>query len=169
MQARAVFLVGFMGSGKTTVGRELARRLGWKFVDLDRHIEAREGLTVPQIFQDRGEPGFRLAETAALLDLTQSLDQSAVVALGGGAFPQKANRELLRDWPSVFLHSPVDELWRRCAQDVELRPLRKNQQQFAQLHAERLPCYRQSTLTVVTLGRDPASICGEIESALQLS
>jgi shikimate kinase len=169
MGARAVFLVGFMGSGKTSVGCELAQRLGWEFVDLDAHIEAREGQGIPQIFRDRGEAGFRAAETAALMDLTQSLEHASVVALGGGAFVQDANRELLRAWPSVFLQAPVDELWRRCSEDEEIRPLRKDSDQFAQLHAERLPFYRQATVTVVTSGRDPASICAEIEAALQLS
>jgi len=158
-----------MGSGKTSVGRELAQRLGWEFVDLDAHIEAREGQGIPQIFRDRGEAGFRAAETAALMDLTQSLERASVVALGGGAFVQDANRELLRSRPSVFLQAPVDELWRRCCDDEEIRPLRKDPDQFAQLYAERLPFYRQATVTVVTSGRDPASICAEIEATLQLS
>ena len=99
MGAQAVFLVGFMGSGKTSVGRELARRMGWEFVDLDVRIEQREGRSVPEIFQDRGEPGFRIAEAAALLELTQSLERASVVALGGGAFAQPGNRELLGSWP----------------------------------------------------------------------
>src|SRR5258705_8221106 len=102
MGARAVFLIGFMASGKSIVGRELARRLGWEFVDLDSHIETREQQSVPEIFRNHGEPGFRLAEAAALLDLTQSLERDSVVALGGGAFAQDKNRELLRSWPSVF-------------------------------------------------------------------
>jgi shikimate kinase len=168
MGARAVFLVGFMASGKSTVGPELARRLGWDFVDLDSNIEARERKSVPEIFRDQGEPGFRRAESDALQHLMQSLERSSVVALGGGAFAQEKNRALLRDWPSVFLNAPVEELWRRSLADGIERPLRKDRDQFARLHAERLPFYRQATITVETSGRDAASVCAEIEAALQL-
>jgi shikimate kinase len=170
MKHRAVFLVGFMASGKSTVARELARRLDWDFVDLDARIESREGLTIPEIFRDRGESAFRLAETSALRDLTESLERNTVVALGGGTFAQPQNRELLRSWPSVFLEVPLDELWRRTLEDPTKRPLRKeNLTEFACLYESRLPFYRQATMTVVTSGMgDPASVCGEIESKLQL-
>jgi shikimate kinase len=174
MGVRAVFLVGFMGSGKTTVGQELARRLAWDFVDLDAHIEARERQTVPEIFRLQGEPAFRLAETSALRDLlANSLNGDSVVALGGGAFIQEDNRELLRPWPSVFLDAPPQELWQRCLQEeagagtgVE-RPLRKDPEQFARLHAERLPFYRQASVVIETSGKQVADICLEIERALQ--
>lgn len=150
------------------MGPELARRLGWEFVDLDSRIEARERKSVPEIFQESGEPGFRQAESNALGHLIQSLEQDSVIALGGGAFAQENNRALLRNWPSVFLSAPVEELWQRSLADEVERPLRKDQGQFGRLHAERLPFYRQATLTVETAGRDVASICGEIEDALQL-
>ena len=163
-----MFLVGFMASGKSTVGPELARRLGWDFVDLDSKIEERERKTVPEIFRDHGEPGFRLAESNALQHLIQSLPRNSVVALGGGAFAQERNRASLQNWPSVFLNAPVAELWRRSLTDGMERPLRKDRDQFARLHAERLPFYRQATITVETHGRDAASICAEIEAALQL-
>lgn len=182
MGVRAVFLVGFMGSGKNTVGQELARRLGWDFFDLDAQIEAREQQSIPEIFRIQGESAFRAAETSALRDLTNSLagdsaarDSAArdsVVALGGGAFVQETNRELLRPWPSVFLDAPISELWQRCLQheadDGANRPLRNDFQQFAQLHAERLPFYRQAHAVVETSGKDPAGICQEIEGALHL-
>jgi len=168
MGARAVFLVGFMGSGKSTVGPELARRLGWDFVDLDCRIEACEQKSVPEIFRDQGETGFRLAESTALQHLTQSLERDSVVALGGGAFAQEKNRTLLRNCFSVFLNAPVEELWKRSLADGVERPLRKDRDQFARLLAERLPGYRQATITVETAGRDVVSICGEIEAALQL-
>ena len=169
MGVRAVFLVGFMASGKSCVGQELARRLDWDFVDLDARIESRERQTVPEIFRDRGEPGFRLAETSALRDLlTESLPRSRVVALGGGAFVQERNRELLRQWPSVFLEAPASELWQRSLADGVERPLRGDPEQFAQLYAERLPFYRQASVVVETTGKQVASICVEIEGALQL-
>jgi shikimate kinase len=168
MGVRAVFLVGFMASGKSSVGQELARRLGWDFVDLDARIESRERQTIPEIFRDRGEAGFRLAETGALRHLTESLDRDTVVALGGGTFVQLKNRELLRRWPSVFLDVPPDELWRRSREDATKRPLRKDDpMEFARQYEERLPYYRQATVTVVTSSRDPASLCAEIERTLQ--
>jgi len=169
MGVRAVFLVGFMASGKSSVGEELARRLDWEFVDLDASIESRERQTIPEIFRDRGEPGFRLAETGALRDLlSESLERNRVVALGGGAFVQETNRELLRHWPSVFLEAPASELWQRSLSDGVERPLREDPEQFARLYAERLPFYRLATVTVVTSGKDPASLCAEIERKLRL-
>jgi shikimate kinase len=170
MAVRAVFLVGFMASGKSCVGRELARRLDWDFVDLDTRIESRERQTIPEIFRDRGESSFRLAETSALRDLVESLERDTVIALGGGTFVQPKNRELLRPWPSVFLEVPLDELWRRSLEDQAERPLRKDSlTEFTRLYETRLPFYRQATMTVVTSGKDdPASVCVEIESKLQL-
>ncbi len=146
MEVRAVFLVGFMASGKSSVGQELARRLDWDFVDLDARIESRERQTISEIFRDRGE----------------------VVALGGGAFAQPKNRELLRSWTSIFLEAPLDELWRRSLEDGAKRPLRKDDlAEFGRLYESRLPHYRQASVTVVTSGRDPASLCAEIERTLQ--
>jgi shikimate kinase len=167
MAVRAVFLVGFMASGKTTVGRELARRLGWDFVDLDARIESREQQTIPEIFRDRREHGFRLAEAAALRALIKSLERDTVVALGGGTFVQPKNRELLQPWPSIFLEVPRDELWRRSLEDATKRPLRKDDPtEFASQYEYRLQFYRQATVTVVTSGKDPAAVCAEIERRL---
>jgi shikimate kinase len=180
MGVRVVFLVGFMGSGKTVVGQELARRLSWDFVDLDASIEARERQTIPEIFRLQGETTFRRLETSALHDLLANpLHRDSVVALGGGAFAQQNNRELLRSWPTVFLDAPPDELWQRCLREEELagntgesapsrRPLRKDPDQFVRLHAERLPFYRQASVTVSTAGKKPTAVCLEIECALQL-
>src|ERR1035438_2506065 len=176
MGVRAVFLVGFMACGKSSLGQQLAQRLDWDFVDLDAHIESREQQTIAEIFRDRGEPGFRVAETSALRDLTESLDRdtlkrdtflrNTVVALGGGAFAQSTNLELLRPWLSVFLDAPVDELWQRSVESAVQRPLRKDRTEFASLHQKRLPFYRQASVTIVTLGKDPASLCAEIEGRL---
>ena len=169
MGVRAIFLVGFMGSGKSSVGQELARRLGWDFVDLDACIESREHRTIAEIFRNQGESGFRLAETAALGELTEALERDSVVALGGGTFAQEKNRAFTRQWPTVFLEAPVDELWRRSSEEKDIRPLRKDREQFDALYAERLPSYRQAVVAVQTAGKDLVSICGEIESALQLA
>jgi len=172
-EVRAVFLVGFMGSGKNTVGQELARRLSWNFSDLDALIEARESQTIPEIFTQKGEPYFRAAENATLVDLVNFLTRNTVVALGGGSFVEESNRNLLRCWPSVFLDAPVSELWQRCldheAADGARRPLRGDQENFTRLHQARLPFYRQATLTVNTSDKSAAAICKEIEHGLQLS
>jgi len=168
MEVRAVFLVGFMGSGKSSVGQELARSLRWEFLDLDAQIESREGKTISEIFRQSGEAGFRRIETAALNTLTNSLRQNSVVALGGGAFVHEANRSLIHRWPSVFLDAPVDELWRRSSEEAAVRPLRQDLEQFSRLLADRLPFYRQATITVVTSGKDIAAICREIERTLSL-
>jgi shikimate kinase len=168
MGVQAVFLVGFMASGKSSVGQELARRRGWEFLDLDTLIESYERKSVPAIFRDHGESHFRQAETGALREVVANLERSSVVALGGGAFVQESNRHLLRGWPSVFLDAPPDELWRRCSEDPAERPLRRNHAQFVQLYHERLPFYRMATVTVETSGRDVPSICSEIEARLHL-
>jgi shikimate kinase len=167
MGVRAVFLVGFMAAGKTTVGQELARRLGWDFVDLDAQIESRERQTIAEIFRDRGEDEFRLVESATLRDLIESLDHNTVVALGGGTFAQPANFELLRPWHSIFLDTPLDELWRRTREDTTRRPLRKDDRaEFESLYWQRRPSYTQATMTIVTSGNTPASLCAEIERSL---
>ena len=168
MPVRAVFLVGFMAAGKTTVGHELARRLGWDFVDLDAHIESREQQTITDMFRDRGERGFRLAEAATLRHLTESLERDTVVALGGGTFAQPRNFELLQPWHSIFLDTPLDELWRRSREEATKRPLRKDDRaEFESLYWQRRPSYTQATVTVVTSGKDLATICAEIERTFQ--
>ncbi len=169
---RAIVLIGFMGSGKNTVGQELARRLSWDLLDLDARIESRESQSIPEIFNQKGEPYFRAAETAALRDLLASLTRDTVIALGGGAFAQEPNRTLLGPWPSVFLDAPIEELWQRCldheSADGAERPLRGDRDHFARLYSDRLPFYRQATLTVDTSGKPAAAICQEIERGLQL-
>ena len=168
MGVRAVFLVGFMGSGKNTVGQELARRLCWDFVDLDARIEERERQTVPDIFRSAGEPAFRRLETEILASLLQQIDRNTVVALGGGAFVSTENQRLLAGRSTIFLDAPLPELWKRCLEDRVERPLRKNWDQFCRLHAERLPAYRQASVTIETSNKDVPAICDEIARALNL-
>src|SRR5262245_28837928 len=113
---KRIFVVGFMGAGKSTVGRALAQRLGWPFVDLDDEIESAEHAKISDIFAERGEPEFRRIETEALRRLLNSPD-SAVIALGGGAFTVAANRELIRDHgPTIWLDCPFEVVQRRVAQ-----------------------------------------------------
>jgi shikimate kinase len=141
-----VFLVGFMGSGKSTVGPLLAERLGWPFLDLDSLIEASFEGPVHQIFEKRGEPFFRRMETDALRNLDQW--KHCVVALGGGAFVQAGNRFLIRELGlSVFLNLPMELVLERCPLDGT-RPLLRDRTSVEKLYASRLPLYRLSDFEV---------------------
>lgn len=111
-----IVLTGFMGSGKTTAGALLAERLGWRFLDLDREIEARDGRPVPQIFSEHGEAHFRHIESATLASLLGQ--RRVVLALGGGAPEELGNRLLLEQTPHtavVYLSASFDILIARCA------------------------------------------------------
>jgi shikimate kinase len=116
---RRLVLTGFMGAGKTTVGRLLAARIGWDFLDLDACIESRTGLTVPAIFAAHGEPHFRQLESQAL---ASALGRSnLVLALGGGTPEVLTNRLLLEQTPAtatIFLDAPFSTLYERCAKQA---------------------------------------------------
>lgn len=164
---RLVFLVGFMGSGKTTVGRSLAGRLGWKFVDLDEQIEQRLGRTIPQIFSDQGEPYFRQAEGAMLEEVLAEAEQApTVVALGGGTLTQPENVARIRanGGITIWLRCELDELWRRCS-TMTNRPLFHDPASFQELYRWRLPHYQQADFAVEVSGR---SLASTVESILAL-
>jgi shikimate kinase len=168
---RAVFLVGFMGAGKTSVGRALSRQLGWGFEDLDERIQAREGRTIGQIFRESDEAEFRRVEQAALRDLLSELSSSPrVVALGGGAFVNPVNAALLGkpSLPTVFLDAPVEELFRRCQEEPLERPLRGDQEHFRQLYETRRPHYMAATLRIETNGKDVQTVAAEVARNLRL-
>jgi shikimate kinase len=170
--ARAVFLVGFMGAGKTSVGRALSRKLGWRFEDLDDRIQAREGRGIPEIFQHSGEAHFRRSEVAALVELLRESESSPVVAaLGGGAFVQEEIASLLADagGMTIFLDAPAEELWRRCANDAVNRPLRRKEAEFRQLYEARRPRYLRAQMRVETEGREIEQIVSAIVSGLGLN
>ena len=161
-----------MGAGKTSVGAELAHRLGWQFRDLDDLIEARAGITIPEIFSLQGEVAFRQAEAVTLTEFLSSTRQTSVIlALGGGAFAQDANREALRRAHAriVLLTAPVAELWHRCSTlDKKVRPLLGDEKSFQQLFSERLPAYQRADLTVSTEQKSVSQVATEIESSLAL-
>lgn len=166
----ALFLVGFMGAGKSSVGRVIARKLRWQFVDLDDRVEAREGKSVAEIFREHGEVGFREAESAALVTLLHELSRGepAVVALGGGAYVQDRNAEAIRasNAAVVFLDAPVEELRRRCKAKGGVRPLFADEQRFRQLYESRREQYQKADLHVGTGGRQVYAVAREIISLL---
>jgi len=169
--AAAVILVGFMGAGKTSVGRLLGQRLGWTFADLDDRIQAREGCSISEIFRDSGEVGFRQAEHAALRDLLAEPGSSRrIIALGGGAFAQPENAALLEESGAfvVFLDGPAEELFQRCQQQPLERPLRRDKEQFRELYDKRRPAYLKARWRVDTSGKDPETIAVEVACILGL-
>jgi shikimate kinase len=168
---RCVVLIGFMGAGKTTVGRPLAKSLRWNFLDLDDVIEQREKKSVAEIFASSGEPAFRRMESAALAALLQ--DQHAgsdlILALGGGAFVQKQNRDALNSAGAitVLLEAPVEELRRRCQAEQKARPLAQHDARFNELFAARRADYALARFTVQTLGKSVEQVTAEIERLLK--
>jgi shikimate kinase len=139
-----VYLVGFMGAGKSTVARALGRRLDWRVEDIDDRIEAREGRTVASIFARDGEAYFRSVERKVLVDLLPL--RHCVVATGGGTFVDPENRAAInRDGLSVWLDVPLPELVRRLPADGR-RPLAADREQFERLYALRTLAYQQAAL-----------------------
>ncbi len=160
-QHKLIYLVGFMGAGKSSVGAILAQHLGWPFVDLDTIIEAGQGATIRQIFEQAGEPFFRQLEHAVLVEVTRK--EPAVIALGGGTFAQKSNLDLIRQrrGVTVWLDCPTEELWQRCS-TMDNRPLFRDRESFSKLYEQRLPYYRQAEFRIATGGRSAEDIVQEI-------
>lgn len=142
MKTDKIYLVGFMGAGKTTVGRALARRLGWQHADIDELIERREHLTVAEVFARKGEPYFRAAERAVLMD--QLPLRHAIIATGGGTFVDPQNRAIInQDGASVWIDVPFDRLIARVPADGR-RPLAADRTEFERLYLLRRTAYEQA-------------------------
>jgi shikimate kinase len=157
-----VVLVGFMGSGKSTVGRILAQRLGWGFIDMDERIEARTGHRIAEIFRELGEAAFRGEELAVARELQSATRR--VIATGGGAFAQAKTREALRAGAfTVFLSGDFDTLARRVPPDGS-RPLAADREIMRRLLEEREPYYRSADL-IVDATDAPDAIAGRIVAA----
>jgi shikimate kinase len=160
-----VAIVGYMGCGKTTLGRILARALKCEFVDLDRAVVKTASKGIPEIFAGHGEEHFRDLEHEALLDVLEGRT-SSVVACGGGVVVRPDNRALLRDVTTVFLREDLEVLYERTRGPG--RPLRAaSREEFELRYRERLPLYREvADLEVVAEGRTPTRVAEEVLGCL---
>jgi shikimate kinase len=160
-----IYLVGFMGCGKSTVARALARRLGWRAEDLDDLIEARERRTITGIFAQHGEPWFRAAELE-MLRVVQPL-RHAVVATGGGTFAEAESRALmLLDGAVVWLDVPLPDLIPRIPLDGR-RPLAATREQLEQLYATRVESYRLAHVRVLAARAPVQAVVDRVLEAVQ--
>jgi shikimate kinase len=160
---KRIVLTGFMGAGKTTVGRLLAESLSWDFLDLDAHLEARANATIPELFALHGEPHFRRLESSALANALSR--QSTVLALGGGTPEQLTNRLLLEQTPAttvIFLDAPFPLLFDRCmlqsfASPEHIRPVLASPAEAEARYHRRQPLFRRlARHTIATADLTPA-------------
>jgi shikimate kinase len=159
-----IYLVGFMGCGKTTIGELLADKLGWRFVDLDRDIESEQGVSIAELFDSRGEPEFRALEAAALKKRVRQVERgiATVMALGGGTFVHSANARLVAEHGvTVWLKCPFHVIARRTGH-ASHRPLARDPQRFEELYNQRLALYEQAEYHISIESDDPASAVAAI-------
>ena len=166
-------LCGFMGCGKSTVGRTLAELMGWEFVDLDERIEQQEGTSIRAIFVERGEAEFREIEHRVLRKLLASGRTHTVLALGGGTFAQPPNEALLKmaAFQTVFLEVPPEIMLGRCCSTEEqnhLRPLAADPAEFRRLYEARLPSYRRADVVVEAGDKSALEVARLVGAALSL-
>ena len=160
---RSLYLVGMMGSGKTSTGRPLAERLGYGFVDADAVIKQAAGCSIPEIFERAGEAGFRKLESQVLSAISQR--HSLVVATGGGVVTQQENWGLLHSGIVIWLDVVPDQLLQRLKADSTVRPLLQTDDPEAALNAllnERRPLYAEADLTVVINEETPETVADGI-------
>ena len=160
---RSLYLVGMMGSGKTSTGRPLAERLGYGFVDADAVIEQAAGCGIPEIFDRDGEAGFRSLESQVLSAISQR--HSLVVATGGGVVTQPENWGLLHSGIVIWLDVVPDQLLQRLNADRTVRPLLQTADPEAAVNAllnERRPLYAEADLTVVINEETPETVADGI-------
>ncbi len=163
-----IFLVGFMGCGKSTVGPLLAKKLGWEFVDLDTEIQGRFGAPIAEIFEREGEPAFRDLEHEALVEQVRLVRRGKprVVALGGGAFVADRNRDALSTaGVSIWLECASEKLWERVSHEQH-RPLARDRAAFERLFEQRQPSYEPADFRVDAQGTVEAAVAAVLSLGL---
>jgi len=171
LPVQRIVLVGFMGAGKSTVGALLAEKVGWRFVDLDRHIEAKSGSTIARIFSELGEAAFRQMETDAICELHRH--REIVLALGGGALEAEISRSLLFSDEGtyvVFLKASFDVLVERCERqsNPEPRPVLLQRDTLIERFRSRLWHYEQAHAIVSTEGLSAELVAAEVLARLMM-
>jgi shikimate kinase len=162
-----IYLVGFMGSGKSTIGRLLAERIGWSFVDLDGEIEAAEGMRILEIFETRGEAEFRRLEREKMRERVRAIQCGlpAVLALGGGAIVPPENYAIVENnGVVIWLDCPLETVRRRVG-PASHRPLARDPVSFAQLYETRRESYARADCRIPIESDDPAVA---VEAVLRL-
>jgi shikimate kinase len=161
---KRIVLVGFMGSGKSRVGAELARLLGWRFEDMDRRIEERLGGTVPEIFERRGEAFFRAEERRLAEELARL--EKVVIAAGGGAFVSPETRQALQAGAlTIWLRCDLETALARIPLDGS-RPLARDRETITGLFGEREPSYRLADRAVNASSGNPGEVARAIVEIL---
>jgi shikimate kinase len=160
VEPERIYLIGFMGAGKSTVGRRLAKKLGWTFIDLDEEIESRERRTIADIFREHGEPHFRNLERLCLKDV--SALSKTVVALGGGTFIDPANRDLAeKTGLTVWLKVSFAKVVHRVRIDGT-RPKFTDKEQTERLYQTREPFYSLARVHISTDEGTPEAAVDQI-------
>jgi shikimate kinase len=165
MRFQRIYLVGFMGAGKSRIGADLAERLGWSFIDMDSVIERIEKMAIRDIFAQFGEAHFRSLERRHMKELSTTFQ--SVIALGGGAYVDPENRRVADETGiTVWLKVSFDNVVHRVTMDGT-RPMFASAEQVRKLLEDRLPAYSLARIHVLTDGREPAAIVGEILERLE--
>lgn len=161
-----IYITGFMGSGKTTVGQALAKSLGYQVTDTDKWIEEMEGQSISSIFKQYGEPYFRDLETNALQQISGN---QLIITTGGGIIMRPENREIMKEkGKTIYLQCDLDEVFLRLNDDTT-RPLLKKEDKsnVEKLYQSRLPFYKEADHTINTTGKSIHLIVQELKSLLK--
>ena len=161
-----IFLVGFMGSGKSEVGKILADRLVRLYIDLDKLVETGARATVAEVFEKEGESGFRNRERRALV--SAATGPPAVVATGGGTYADRGNRRTIEEsGVAIWIATPFANCLERCQDEIGTRPLFRDEESLEALFEARRADYAAAAFTVESLGRNPEHIADDVIQRLE--
>ena len=160
-----IYLCGFMGCGKTTVGKLLAEKTGCPYIDMDAYIEKKEGMTIPEIFDKKGEPYFRNVETAVIGELGE---KGGIIACGGGAMLKDINAEIAaKNGTVVFIDTPYDMCYERIAGDTN-RPIvmANTKESLKEIYDSRMPLYKAHSQITADGNGTPDEIARAVKAAV---